>query len=382
MQHSKKIRIGLPFLFLLAFFYTAIQVQAVEYGGIGGRPANPDPSNPRTESIFVHTGTPGQTITDGIRLLNNTPETKTLLVYGVDSIVSSGGAFSCAQNADAHTEVGNWITLDKHEVTLESLTNEVVPFTITFPQNAGVGEHNGCIVIQEKKGNDPKPGQNGILLSFRTGIRVALLVPGDIVRELAPAGFSYIKKDSNFFTFMPKVKNTGNVSIDATVNVKINSIFGPHIADLGGEYPVLRGETSEWNFDLKRPFWGGWYKAKASVTYDANEGASLGVTSGGALTTLDIGTVRFFSMPSTQGLLIEVGILIVILGFLGDLFMKRRRHAWIRKSWIPYIVHPGDDIKSIAEHHAVSWKLVAKVNGLKPPYAIHPGETIKVPPVA
>lgn len=59
---------------------------------------------------------------------------------------------------------------------MEPGTNEIIPFTITVPKNASVGEHNGCILIQEKK-NSPKEDQAGMSLSVRTGIRVAVTVP-------------------------------------------------------------------------------------------------------------------------------------------------------------------------------------------------------------
>lgn len=33
----------------------SLSVEAIEYGGFGGRPAYPRADNPRTESIFIHT---------------------------------------------------------------------------------------------------------------------------------------------------------------------------------------------------------------------------------------------------------------------------------------------------------------------------------------
>ncbi len=135
------------FLFLAPFF-----TYAIEYGGLGGRPAFPQEDNPRTDSIFVHTAEPGTVIEEGVRVVNNKQETKTALVYATDSTPSTGGAFACEQMSDTKDTVGAWIQLEKSEVTLEPGTNELVPFTITIPAHASVGEHNGCIVIQEKKG--------------------------------------------------------------------------------------------------------------------------------------------------------------------------------------------------------------------------------------
>src|SRR5687768_8632801 len=72
-------------------------VSAIEQGGLGGKPAHPKEDNPRSQSIFVHTLDAGTESRDGVQVINNTAETKSVLVYAVDSQISSGGAFACAQ---------------------------------------------------------------------------------------------------------------------------------------------------------------------------------------------------------------------------------------------------------------------------------------------
>ena len=85
--------------------------------------------------------------------------------------------------------MGSWIKIEKSEVKLPAGSTQLIPFTISVPANAGVGEHNGCILIQEKKPKrDDQPGVN---LSIRTGLRVAITIPGDIERKLEIAGFDY-----------------------------------------------------------------------------------------------------------------------------------------------------------------------------------------------
>jgi hypothetical protein len=81
------------FVFLLIFS----SVFAIEYGGFGGRPAYPQASNPRTESIFIHIIEPGEEKKDAVRVINNTQETKILSIYATDSTPSTGGAFACKQ---------------------------------------------------------------------------------------------------------------------------------------------------------------------------------------------------------------------------------------------------------------------------------------------
>lgn len=377
---SKKFGINkTPILFgVLFFLFSLLPAQAVEYGGIGGRPANPRPDEPRTESIFIHTVDPGGVVDDGIRVINNTPETKDILVYAVDSAKSTGGAFACEQIGNPQNEVGTWITMDKSELTLGSLTSEVVSFTINIPESASVGEHNGCIIIQEKKEPTASAG-GGIKLSFRTGLRIALLVPGDVTRRLEMVGLEVNPKGDNWL-LRPAVENLGNVSIDADVKVKTSYLFGPTLAEHGGQYPILRGQVSSWSFELERPFWGGWYKSQLIVEYDANPEAGVGVKSGKDFTRIVSDEVMFFSMPSAAGLTIEILVLFVIIVVIALLALAQRRKRWIKNKWVSYTVEAGDDVKSLATKYRVSWKLIVKANKLKPPFSLQAGDSIKVPP--
>ncbi len=353
---------------------------AIEYGGFGGRPANPDSSNPRTESIFIYNLNLGDKKDDAVLVVNNTKETKTLLVYAVDSEHSSGGGFACSQFLDQQKEVGTWVKLAKKEVTLEPTKTEAVSFVVNVPKNAPVGESNGCIMVQEKK-EAPK-NQSGVNLLVRTGMRMAITVPGEIVRKLEIAGFEKlpVKNNLNVYNLHPLVKNLGNVSIDADIKAKLKNIFGVTITENGGQHPVLRGETSDWNFEAKKPFWGGWYKAVLEVSYDANKEASVGIESGKELTKLERPAIWFFVMPKTNGLIVQglIAFFILFAGFLYWFYQERKK--WIAKSWIDYEIKQGDDIKNLAKKFDVSWKILAGVNKLKAPYVLGLGDKIKVPP--
>src|SRR5688500_3251992 len=94
--HKKYLGIGWAVASVLVLMCLVSPVHAVESGGIGGRPARPDPSNPRTESIFVFPVEPGQKTENAVRVYNNSGTEKIIGVYAVDSQVSSGGSFACA----------------------------------------------------------------------------------------------------------------------------------------------------------------------------------------------------------------------------------------------------------------------------------------------
>ena len=89
---------------------------SVGASGIGGRPANPNPENPRTQSIFIHTFEETCRTEDEIIVANNTDQTNTIELYATDGAVTNTGAFTCQQRAEPHTDIGTWIRLEQASV--------------------------------------------------------------------------------------------------------------------------------------------------------------------------------------------------------------------------------------------------------------------------
>ncbi len=380
VQGLRNLRAFLVIAFSIPLLLISLRgVLAVEYGGFGGRPAYPREGIQRTESIFLHTLEPGNIQNEGVMVENNTADQVTMLVYGVDSTPSTGGAFACEQRAEVSDDVGSWIKISKGEVVLEPGQKELIPFTITVPQNASVGEHNGCIIMQEKI---LKPEQkSGVSLAFRTGLRVAITIPGELVRKLEILGFTITKDKNGNWVLKPRVKNLGNVSIDANVVVTTRYFFGLLLQRNEGGYPILRNNTTDWNLELKKPFWGGWYHSDFVLEYDTNPEAGVGVQSGKQLTRLEGPTVWFYSSPTPLALAIEIVVILLFLGCLFLLWLAHKRKHWVKTAWVEYDVVHGDDINLLAERFDVSWKIIAKANKLKPPYILSEGEKLRVPPL-
>jgi len=379
-MNKNKIKKLIKF-FSVLFFFTIFtnNVFAIEYGGFGARPAYPVEGNPRTESIFVHTLEPDALKEDGVLIVNNTTEAKTILVYAVDSTPSTDGGFACKQFSQTKNDVGSWITLEKTEVIIGPARNEVIPFKIRVPSNAAAGEHNGCIITQEKL--EKSEIKSGVSLSFRTGLRVAITIPGEIERKLQVTSFVVIPKNDGSFNLQLKVRNPGNVSIDANVKVIARYFFGLMVGEpFGGQYSILREDTSDWNFELFKPFWGGWYRASYSIKYDENKEAIIGVNTNSKLIELNGPAIWFYSSPTNTALMIEITVsLFLIFGlFLYGLSIRRKMR--IKSTWVEYTVDTDETITSLADKFNISWIIIAKVNNLKPPYEIKPGEKIKVPP--
>lgn len=348
--------------------------QAIEQGGVGGRPAYPKADNARSQSIFVHRLHPGDNSKDGVEVINNSAEIKQVHVYAVDSQVSSGGAFACAQATEEPLSVGKWIAVSKKELTLRPGSKQVVDFEIAVPASTSPGEHNGCIVIQDTK-QQASPDNNGIVLTMRSAIRVAITVPGDITKGLIFTGIAATHKSDNTMLLSAALKNNGNVSLDTLLDIKLVYPFGIDAVKAGGNFPVLNSTEGRFNFEASRPFWGGWLQLVATAHYNNNPAVSLGE---GRATTAITDSRWIYITPHPIALIIELGVLL-FLATAVTLFMRRKlADKRATRTGRTHTVSSGEDLHSIAGTYHMSWKQLARLNKLKPPYQLKPGQKLRV----
>jgi LysM repeat protein len=343
-------------------------------GGVGGRPAHPRDDNPRSKSIFVHELEPGKQVTDGIQVVNNSSITKQVLVYAVDSQMSSGGAFACAQAADKPIAAGTWIELEKDTLTLEPGENTVVDFKIKVPEEASPGEHNGCIVVQDTD-RQRAPGGSGITLSMRSAIRLAVTVPGDIQKGLVVTGLGIEPRDDQRILMSTGLKNNGNVSLDAQLGVTLRYWFGTTATSVGGTFPVMSGSEARFNFEGGRPFWGGWYRLSATARYNSQPDVSVGEGKPNASVTR---SEWVFVAPQPLAAAVEGAVIVVLLAGLGYVVRTRLVHKKAMRHSAKHTVEPHENLHTIAEMYNVPWKLLARINSLKPPYQLKTGQVITV----
>jgi len=362
----------LAILSLISIFLIPVHVDAIEYGGIGGRPAFPRAEDRRSTDMFVHDIESGDVIEEGITVVNNTQEKKTLLVYPADFRAASSGGFACKQLSEPKEEVGSWIDMEPTKVELEPGTNTVLEFNITVPENIDVGVHYGCMMVQEVK---EESESQGLSLSFRTGVRLLLTRQGKMFRNINIEHFKVVKQDDGRKMLNAKLYSESNVSIVTSIGIQVSNFIGTPVGNFGGDYTIIKQHETEFNFEFKQPFWGGIYKADLDVGY-YKEGYEVGEK-----TDLKTKSIRFISMPQLPALFIELAVLITILLILAKSATTFFRIRWIKKSWITKTVKKTDDIKSLANLHDVSWKLLAKVNKLTPPYIFETGQIIKAPPI-
>ena len=359
-----------------------LTAMAVSSGGIGGRPANPDPTNPRSQSIFIYTLDHGATKSDQIYVNNAGEESATILLYAVDGITSNTGAYTCKQKAEPATDLGAWLKLSKTEVTLAAKQNVLVDFTLTMPKDADVGEHNGCIVFQSKD----DPGQvsgGGVRVQTRQAVRVVATVPGDLRREVSIESFTATsagtKQDYAF-----KLKNEGNVSADVDAKVRVTDWFGNVAFEDGGSNPVIANRTLEAHYASQlQPFFGGFYKVQVVASYDKRAGR-LGVSDQSQLITKKSEEKVIFIQPSIWAIILAILLLIGIVFMIIRSSRRRRAKqprtgAGQQRLWGKYEVKSGDTLASLARKYAVSTEKLATLNKLSASSTLTPGQHIYVP---
>lgn len=357
---------------------------AINYGGVGGRPANPQPNNPRSRSIFIYTLKPGQHTNDAVKVQNNTGESQVVTLEAVDSELATGGAFTCKQSADPKIDVGAWIKISENTAVVPPNSSKNVSFTVTVPDShkVGVGEHDGCITLQAASQTATKSKHAGILLSFRSAIRVVVTIPGKIVKKLT---ISDVKVSSpakgEGYVVTPSLRNEGNVSLDTSLRVGLVSLFGTKLKTVnGGTVPILPRSQASNNYKVSQPFWGGWYRAEVTASYNSNPKTGLGA---GAKSDQRVETMKsalFFASPKPLAALIELAVIVVIV-VAANWIIKNKRHAsHVKSHWEDYTVKQKDTLQSLSKDRAVPWKRIAKTNKLKPPYHLEKGQRLKLPP--
>lgn len=357
----------------IAFSSTA---SAIESSGVGILPANPRADTPRSSSIFIYTTPAGSTKTDAVTVFNNSDKTQTLALYATDSQTSSDGAFACAQQVEVARRVGAWVKLDTSTITLEAGESAKVPFTITIPASTEVGEHNGCMAVQVAD-QSPEADKNGISLSFRSALRIAITIPGDLSANIKFLDTHYKALNSTTSHLSATVRNDGTVSTDTSFNVSLIGLWGKHqFSSAAGTYPIFPKTDSTFNFELPSPFWGGWYRTAMSASYyppsDSGKPASTAVT-------VDADKLTVFIAPQPLALLIESLFLLALVGFITAIALRRHYQKLAVKQARGHTAEAGETITSVADHYQVNWRRIAALNQLKAPYNLTANQQLIIP---
>lgn len=342
-------------------------------------PAFPD----RNKGWFIYEQVePGAVIEDVARVINLDSKKATLAVEAVDAGMNEDGGFGLVGSPADNEDIGKWIELSKTEVTLPANKEEIVSFKITVPADAEVGDHIGALAVYQTNpsaNKTTKIGGSQVSISTRVGARIYLTIKGDIVRGLKLLKRSMYGR-GQVLMFGLKIKNLGNIRADLRMTAKIYSIWGLYDKkediQLGQVFPKKTINIQAAWPGKARPIFGLYW---ASVTIeDAFKGLNPLNSPLPSSTPIHTWMATFF-IPWTQ-----VGILVLIL-FLIWFFWQMRKWrqmvALMRTPVVVYKVKRGEHLMDIASRYGIGWKLLAKLNEIKPPYSLYGVTALYVPDV-
>ena len=375
-------------LLIVIFLLLPLPALAITSGGVGGYPANPDPAIPYSDSWFIYNLDLGESREDAIIVTNSSAESQTVKLYAVDSVASNQGNFALESEADPRDGIGSWIELLTNLITLDPGESKQVPFIITIPENADVGEHSGGIIIQKAQAG--QVSGTGASIVTRVGVRVYETVPGEIVRQIELEDFQVKRQTPKdkppYYEVTLSVLNQSNVSLRPKVELQIGGwgkedylkysrfrdgvvidfrdlteFFSPQT--LTRDWQLLRDQKVTTRWEWPQPRFGR-FTFQAALTYEDE----------GVRKTLLTPEIVIWVIPWIE-LSIAGGVLMLII--LSTIIIKKRYYKI--RDWKKYEVKKGDQLVALAEEAGVSWKKLAKVNKLKNPL-VKEGQTILVPP--
>ncbi len=361
---------------------TSVPASAIAAGGVGLRPALTNPEYQHENSWFIYEidAKKTKTVDDAVLVLNTSQETLNVRLDAVDAYLTDNGGFALLDGKAENENLGSWITLEETEVTVAPGERRLVNFKINIPENPEVGDHIGGIIAQkitDKADATYRSGGATVTVVTRVGARVYLTIKGDIQRGFAVKK-RYFRGAGKEIFFGFTAKNKGNIRTDLFFDAKIYGLFGLYDKkeglSIGQIFPNKEiSREIPWQ-GKERPLFGP-YLAIMKV-YDVYEPMSHTANIPPAPAPVTLWAFTFF-IPYTQTLIVI--ILLFLIWFTRQALVWRRMATLARQPVVIYKVKKGDYLVDVADEYGVSWKLLARLNGLKPPYSLRKVPTIYIP---
>src|SRR5215470_848182 len=173
---------------------------------------------------------PGQRLFDHVAVVNISTRPAVLDVYAADAFNTSQGGFDVLTQNKRSTDVGTWVQLPLHHVTVPARSTLIMPFSLIVPRHVEPGDHAGGIVASLKSIRKDSKG-NQVVVDNRVGARLYVRVVGkltpriEIKRESATYDAAgVVGRGVAHVTYT--VHNTGNVRLVGHQSVRISDPFG------------------------------------------------------------------------------------------------------------------------------------------------------------
>ncbi len=263
----------------------------------------------------------GQSITDGIVVVNDSDHILNIHVYGADLLTAVGGGLAPAQPTATMHEVGAWITIAAPTIAVAGHSQVTDAFTVKVPSVVSPGQHLGAVVASADAGTTLQ----GNPIEARVALIAVVTVPGVAHSSGALSPLSMSTARSGSVRFGITLSNTGNVLLTYAGSIDITTSGGLNVATLpvapASAYVVPAGQVplvATWRDGSVAA---GHYRAQATIVILA-DGIPVGTLSSHVV---DLQITGIFPM-----LAVIVGVLAIALFLLLTTWSIHRRRRYGR----------------------------------------------------
>lgn len=239
------------------------------------RPARSDPARPATKGYFILDTTPGTVMQDEVVVRNSGAAVGTVRLFPVDAVTGQNGGSSFPDEGAPRRAVGNWLKLDRTELTLQPGEEQMVPFTLTIPPDATAGQHLGGLVALDTAIKRGAEGTVRIDTQTRMVAAVQVNLPGATVERLTIGGVS-AGGPAGTQLLLLDLRNEGNTMIKPVGTVSVADASGATVQELPLKLDTfLPGDTIQYPVAVQRQaLAAGTYSATVNLTYGAGGAAT------------------------------------------------------------------------------------------------------------
>ena len=199
---------------------------------------------------FIEYLKPGQTAQGRVQISNFDSREKKIQLYSADNADNEDAHFftqTAEEIKSAEANIGQWITLPVHELTLKPQESRIVDFSFVIPQKAGIGLHKGAVIAREITMDT-----HGNEIKFEKGLRVYVNVMGPSITS------SYQTKelfDESYkqFHYQVTTANNGTTDLEATYGLGLEEVLGSSAPESWESHKIKPDESFTADISLQKP---------------------------------------------------------------------------------------------------------------------------------
>lgn len=283
-------------------------------------------------------------------------------LFGVDASMSSNGFLSMSPETVEQQQLGAWISFD--EKSIEVGEKAEMGYKIEVPKNATPGQYVGGMVLVPYDPEEKENEEAGSKVRLRYATTMLVEVRGEFKPSYELSEFTHSIKDGKLsVTF--NLNNTGNVIYTAGGTMTLNGLYSSKTIEIPNRN-ILPGKSANITLEHDKMHEFLFYSninVNFEIAHEINDELKTE-------TINNSNSIYHFPLLAIAVLALLFGLIYVIMGRLVSVLTEK---------WVPHKVGKGETLFTIADAHRISWKKLAKKNGIRPPFKLSKGQEILIP---